>query len=110
MSIFFKRAAVSSILLLALVSTAMAEDYQAIQNCQKQSDVELTACRNQIEENKSLTPAQKQMLEMRINRFTFIQSILSQAKQEKILKVNPSAPEGETGGCNQCQNYPEQSD
>jgi hypothetical protein len=47
---------------------------------------------------------------MRLNRFTFIQSILSQAKQEQIIKVTPSAPEEETGGCNQCQDCPEQSD
>jgi hypothetical protein len=110
MRIFFIRAAVLSILLFALVSTTTAGDYQPIQDCQKQSDIELTACRNKIEENKALTPGQKQMLDMQINRFMFIQSILSQAKQEKIIKVNPSAPAEETNSCTQCQCNPEQSD
>jgi hypothetical protein len=107
MRIFFKRAALSLILLVALVSTAMAGE--AIKNCQKES-ADLTACRNQIEENKALTPAQKQMLEMRLNRFTFIQSILSQARQEKIMKVNPSAPEEDTDRCNECQGCTDHSD
>jgi hypothetical protein len=109
MRIFFQRIAIPSILLLALASMALAQDYQTLQNCQKPSGVEVTACRNNIEENKALTPTQKQMLEMRLSRFNFLQSIIEQAKQEQIRKVDASGQAEDTKGCSECQESPEQS-
>jgi hypothetical protein len=96
-------------LLLAVASIAVAYDDQSVQNCQKSSDVEITACRNKIEENQALTPAQKQMLEMRLSRFGFIQSILEQAKQEQISKVDTSGSAGECEDCDKCKENSDQS-
>jgi len=106
----FQKIALSSMLLLAIASVAVAQDDQPVPISQKTAEVEMTACRNNIEENAALNPAQKQMLEMQLSRFGFIQSILEQAKKEKIKKVDAPKPSEECGECDKCQDNADQSE